>query len=148
MLIGARHEEGDMTLARRSGEALVVLLAVLAMHSMPMLHPSTHGVAGAHIAVTAQKGHADHPTLDPVGTAAASASAEIKGATHWSPHAAMAMCMALITVASVLLVVRRLLSRQGVGTAPRIHLSRLGRHASRAPPWAAPSLEKLSILRI
>ena len=120
--------------------AFAALLAVLLMHSVPMVHAPAHGVAGAHAAVTTHQEHAGHTTMAPPAMAADS--------THWTTHAAMALCMALITVASVLLIVRRLLGRQGANAAPRIHVPGNGRYASRAPPWAAPSLEKLSILRI
>lgn len=123
-----------------AASAFAALLAVLLMHSVPMVHAPSHGVAGAHAAVTTHQEHADHTTMAPPAVAADS--------THWTTHAAMALCMALITVASVLLIVRRLLGRQSADAGPRIHVPGNGRHASRAPPWAAPSLEKLSILRI
>ena len=127
--------------ATAAASAFAALLAVLLMHSVPMVHAPAHGVAGAHAAVTTHhQEHAGHTTMAPPAMQADN--------THWTTHAAMALCMALITVASVLLIVRRLLGHQGADAAPRLHVPGNGRYASRAPPWATPSLEKLSILRI
>jgi hypothetical protein len=137
---------------------LTVLLGVLLMHSVPMVHPpGDHSVAGAHTS------SALHPATFP-GHHAHSAGAEIDGnavlvgarvvfemgcSDGCSTHSGMTLCMAMVTAAAALMMLRRLLLANRPGADLAHALARwTGRHASRAPPWATPSLEKLSVLRI
>ncbi|HEY9316050.1 DUF6153 family protein [Williamsia sp.] len=142
--------------ARSSGRlmlcaAFAVLFGVLLMHSVPMVHPPAgHMVTGANAAYAPPVPHAaEHVSAISSTGHPQSAASQLTGCTtDCSGHAGMAMCMAVITIASALLVVRRLLANRSGDHAGQPGSAQISRHASRAPPWATPSLEKLSILRI
>lgn len=120
-----------------AGAAFAVMAGVLLMHSVPMVHSP-----GGHMTSTG--------SITEHSASAASGLSQIveNCAANCSGHSGMAMCMAVITIASALIFVRRLLKHHTAGPSRRCGVGLLGRHASRAPPWATPTLEKLSILRI
>ena len=120
-----------------AGAALAVLAGVLLMHSVPMVHsPGGHSVAAGPMT--------EHSTPSASGISQIVESCS----THCAGHGGMAMCMAVITIVSALMIIRRLLKNYSAGLARQSGIGPFGRHASRAPPWATPTLEKLSILRI
>jgi Family of unknown function (DUF6153) len=142
--------------ARSSGlfmlcAAFAVLSGVLLMHSVPMVHPPAgHMTAGANAAAASPVPlAAEHVSGISTTGHPPSATSQLTGCTtDCSGHAGMAMCMAVITIASALLMVRRPLANRSGDHAVRPGSALFSRHASRAPPWATPTLEKLSILRI
>ncbi|ORM37546.1 hypothetical protein BFL43_03910 [Williamsia sp. 1135] len=130
--------------------AFTVLLGVLLMHSVPMVHPPGHGASGATAASAVRSDGGHHADVDELTAAVAAGSGavlEMGCSDGCSPHVGMAMCMAVVSVVAALLMVQRLLTYQPAAGA-QSHMLWMGRHSSRAPPWATPSLEKLSVLRI
>lgn len=138
--------------------ALAVFASVLLMHSVPMTHPpGGHGASGvpigapSHLAPSSEhagSGGSDVATTIPAVVAGSLHMAVENCTTDCSAHAGMAMCMAVITIAAALIVLRRLVRDRPGANAMHSLVPWIGRHASRAPPWAGPSLEKLSVLRI
>lgn len=138
--------------------AFAVLLGVLLMHSLPMVHPpGGHSAAAAPLSPTAlhpsttgdHHGNLAHSDAPAAAAAVPLVVFQMGCTTDCSTsHAGMAMCMAVITVVAALFLVRRLLMHHCGDDVGHGAVRWLGRHASRAPPWAAPSLEKLSVLRI
>jgi hypothetical protein len=120
-----------------AGAAFAVMAGVLLMHSVPMVHSP-----GGHMTSTGSMTEHSTPAVSGISQIVEKCAANCSG------HAGMAMCMAVITIASALIFVRRLLKHHTAGPSRRWGVGPLGRHASRAPPWVTPTLEKLSILRI
>ena len=149
----ARPRQGGwLTAAVMTCAAFGVLLGVLLMHSVPMVHPpSGHSAAGptAVSALHPDVGH--HAETNELAAAVMAGSGvvlEMGCSDGCSPHVGMAMCMAVITIATALIVVRRLLDLRENESCSAAWALVMGGYASRAPPWAAPSVEKLSVLRI
>jgi hypothetical protein len=137
------------TLARTSA-AIVVVLGVLLLHSLPMTHPPGGHVAGPGLdsATIADQRHDGAATTMSHHVAPAKAVVTLSSATVHTSDMAMGMCMAIVTIVAALLLIRHLAPHSDQDDAAWSHLTAMGRHRSRAPPWAGPSLEKLSILRI
>ncbi len=133
----------------QTSAALVVVFGVLLLHSLPMTHPpGRHGAGpGLDAPTVAEHSHASltamsHPAVP------ATAVATMSSATDHTSGMAMGMCMAMVTVVAALLLVRHLAPDSDQNDAARSRPTVVRRHQSRAPPWAGPTLEKLSILRI
>ena len=149
-----RHRPGRgrwLTAAAMACAAFAVLVGVLLMHSVPMVHPPAgHGVAGVSTATVTHPASHDHTALadlTALGMHGAGVVMDMGCGDGCSPHTGMAMCMAVVSVVATLLMTRRLVAHlPTVGGAHQMTWT--GRYTSRAPPWATPSLEKLSVLRI
>ncbi|WP_143695451.1 DUF6153 family protein [Williamsia sp. 1135] len=134
----------------RTSAALFVVLGVLLLHSLPMTHsPGGHGTGpGLDSPAVAEHRHGGTPTAMSHPAVPVTALATMSSATDHTPGMAMGMCMAVVTIVATLLLIRHLAPDSDQNDAARSRPTRMRRHQSRAPPWAGPSLEKLSILRI
>jgi Family of unknown function (DUF6153) len=140
---------------RRACAALVVVFGVLLLHSLPMTHPPGGHGSGAQLHAPASVGETPgtpattgthHGPAAPVPDAAVTAT--MSSAIDGTPHLAMAMCIAMVTIVAALLINLYLAPHSDQKSGGRSRAASSGRHLSRAPPWAGPTLEKLSILRI
>lgn len=153
-LRGGARRRGWLCAAVMVGAAFTVVMGVLLMHSVPMVHPpSGHSAAGVSTVSAAvhpggSDDHADVAELTAAVAAGPRVVLEMGCGDGCSPHVEMALCMAVVSVVAALVMVRRLLPSAPAADGAGSHALSMGRHSSRAPPWAAPSLEKLSVLRI
>lgn len=130
-----------------------VVFAVLGMHTLLGPGPAP-AHAGAHPAAAA--GHT--APLDTMGSAAPDAAAHCPGSGcpgHDAPspvggaHTLAHLCVAILAgITTVLLMLVLLLATRPSTWAARSHRAKAGRAWWRAPPWTAPSLTQLSVLRV
>lgn len=136
---------------RRASAAVVIAFGVLLLHSLPMTHPPGGHSSGQQLHAPApageQPGAAPATVTHQAGTAHTLTAAMSSGVES-TTHVPMAMCMAMVTAVAALLVIWHLSPDSDQNAAARSRSTGVGRHLSRAPPWAGPTLEKLSILRI
>lgn len=134
----------------RMSTALVVVLGVLLLHSLPMTHPPGGHSAGPGVgpSVTAEHPHGGSPAAVSHLEAPAMAVVTMSSSIEQTPEMAMGMCMAVVAIAAALLLTLTLAPRSEQNDAAQSRVTSIRRHLSRAPPWAGPSLEKLSVLRI
>lgn len=134
----------------RTSAALVVVFGVLLLHSLPMTHPPAGHGAGPRLDSPTVAEHLHGASLTAMSHPAvpATAGTTMSSATDHTSGMAMGMCMAVVAIVAALLLIRHLAPHSDQNDAGRSRPTVMRRHRSRAPPWAGPSLEKLSILRI